>query len=341
MKKKKVLVFLLAVSLIVTTAFSLTGCGKKTEPAATNQTAPAGEAAQKIRVGIFATVCEVPIFAAYEKGFFKAEGLDVELIRGDANTLKEGLATGKIDATDGVLMQWIKPIEQGLDVKFTAGIHTGCIQVLVPPNSNIKTVKDFKGKTIGVTGIGGGPMNLVSRVLADNGVDLKNDVTWKAYPAAELELALEKGEVDIISLPDPVAQLIVNKGKAVKFIDMAKDEPYKSEYCCLVVQNGKFLRENPEKSAAVTRAILKAAEWVSKNPEEAAKLSVDNKYVPGDYKVNADILAGYNYQPSVDGGEKALAIAAKKMQEIGILDPSTNTDELAKKTFVRQPGVNY
>lgn len=152
------------------------------------------------------------MFAAYENGYFKEEGLDVELIKGDHATLKESLATGKIDATDGVLQQWIKPVEQGLNVKFTAGIHNGCLQVLLPKNSPIKSVKDFKGKTIG-----GGPMNMTSRLLFQAGLDVKKDVSWRAFPAAELELALEKGEVDIIALPDPLAQIIVDKGKAVSF----------------------------------------------------------------------------------------------------------------------------
>lgn len=294
---------------------------------------------KKIRVGFFGTICEAPLFAAYENGFFKEEGLDVEMVRGDANTLRDGLALNKIDVTDGVLMQWIKPIEQGLNVKFTAGIHTGCIQILAGNKTNIKTVKDLAGKRVGVPAIGGGPHNLASRALFTNGVDPKTGVIWKAFPMSELELALEKGEIDAIASADPIAQMIVDKGKARSILNSAKTAPYNQEYCCLVVVNGKFVKENPETAAAATRAILKAAHWVSKNPRAAAKMSVDKKYVPGNPELNAKILAGYHYVPSVKGGEDAILIAAREMKETGVLNKSTDIKQLAKFSFLKLKGV--
>ena len=294
---------------------------------------------KKIRVGFFGTICEAPLFAAYEQGFFKEEGLDVEMVRGDANTLRDGLALNKIDVTDGVLMQWIKPIEQGLNVKFTAGIHTGCIQILAGAKGNIKSVKDLAGKRIGVPAIGGGPHNLASRALFTNGIDPKNGVTWKAFPMSELELALDKGEIDAIASADPIAQIIVDKGKARSILNSAKTAPYNQEYCCLVVVNGKFVKENPETAAAATRAILKAAHWVSKNPQAAARMSVDKKYVPGNPELNAKILAGYHFVPSVKGGEAAILIAAREMKETGVLNKSTDINQLAKFSFLKLKGV--
>ncbi|MDS1030769.1 ABC transporter substrate-binding protein [Bacillota bacterium LX-D] len=294
---------------------------------------------KKIRVGYFGNTCEAPIYAAYEKGFFKEEGLDVELIKGDANTLKDGLATNKIDVTDGLLNQWMKPIEQGLNVKFTAGLHTGCIQVLVPASSTIKSFKEFKGKTIGVPTLGGGPMILVSRLLAKEGIDLKNDVKWKVFPNAELPLALENGEVDIIAVADPFAQIQVNDGKAKSIYNSATDSPFKDEYCCLVVVNGNLIEKDPDTAAAVTRAIMKGARWVNSNQQEIAKIEVEKKYVPGDAEVNAQVLATYNYEPSVEGGQKAVINGSKEMREIGVLDKSTDTDALARSAFIKLKGV--
>lgn len=296
-------------------------------------------APQKVRVGFFGTICEAPLFAAYEQGYFKEEGLDVEMIRGDANTLRDGLALNKVDVTDGVLMQWIKPIEQGLKVKFTAGIHTGCIQILAGAKSNIKSVKDLAGKRVGIPAIGGGPHNLASRALFTNGVDPKKGVTWRVFPMSELELALEKGEIDALASADPIAQIIVDKGKAKSILNSAKTAPYNREYCCLVVVNGKFVKEHPDTAAAVTRAILKASRWVAKNPDAAAKMSVEKKYVPGSPAVNAKILSGYHYLPSVKGGEEAILIAAREMQETGVLSKSTDIKQLAKFSFQKLKGV--
>ncbi|HEX2950237.1 MAG TPA: ABC transporter substrate-binding protein [Armatimonadota bacterium] len=292
-----------------------------------------------IHIGYFGTTCEAPLFAAYENGFWKDEGLNVELVKGDSNTLKDALATGKVDATDGLLMQWIKAIEQGLDVKFTAGIHTGCIQILIGKKTQAKTLKDLKGKIIGVPTIGGGPMNLISRVLANNGINPKTDVTWKAFPPAELELALDKGEINVIGIPDPLAQIIVDKGKAWSILNSATTKPYDKEYCCLIVQNGKLVREHPEIAAAITRGWMRGAKWVSDHPAEAGRLEVEKKYVPGNPVLNGKILAKYNYIPSVAGGLRALALATEESKKAGILEASTDPAALAKNSFVKLPNV--
>ena len=344
--KNKLIIAAVLIAILTT---GLTGCGAGQNTAATtaqNSAASAGSAKastgtalKKVRVGYFGNTCEAPVFAAYEKGFFKDEGLDVEMVKGDAGTLKDGLATGKIDVTDGLLNQWLKPIEQGLNVKFTGGIHTGCIQVLVPPNSNIKELKDFKGKTIGVPAIGGGPMILVSRLLYNAGIDSKNDVKWKVYPNPELQLALDKGEVDIISLADPLAQINIDAGKAKSVYNSAKDAPSKDEYCCLIVVNGNIVDKDPATAAALTRAIFKGAKWVSANPKEIAQIEVDKKYVPGDPAVNAKILADYNFNASVEGGANAVLVGAKEMKNIGVLDKDTDAEQLAKSSFVRLKGI--
>ncbi len=340
----KKLRFICVIVLVGALTLGATGCGEKSasDEATPGQTAGSSDTSKelkKIKVGYFGNTCEAPVYAAYEKGFFKEEGLSVELIKGDAGTLKDGLATNKIDITDGLLNQWLKPIEQGLNVKFTAGLHTGCIQVLVPADSTIKSFKELKGKTVGVPALGGGPMILVSRLVAKEGIDSKNDIEWKVYPNAELPLALEKGEVDVISVADPFAELQVIEGKAKSIYNSASDSPFKDEYCCLIVVNGTLIEKDPDTAAAATRAIMKGANWVNSNQKEIAKIEVDKKYVPGDEDVNAKVLATYNYQPSVEGGQSAVINGSKEMKEIGVLDKDTDPEALSKTAFIKLDGV--
>ena len=328
-KLKRIILLVLATATIVT----LAGCGKSAKK-------EEAKGPKKVTIGYFGNTCEAAVFAAYEKGFFKEEGLEVNMVKGDANTLKDSLATGKIDATDGLFLQWLKPIESGLDIKYTAALHTGCIQVLVPTNSSIKSFKDLKGKKIGVPAIGGGPMVLSSRLLTNEGLDSQKDVEWKVFPNSELPIALEKGEVDVISVSDPFAQLQVEGGKAKSIYNSASDAPFKNEYCCAVVINGKLIEKDPETAAAITRAEMKGAKWVSQNIKEVVQIELNKKYVPGDAATNEKVLASYNFNPSVDEGEKAVGQLAKEMKAIGILDKNTDVTALAKTSFVRLKGVN-
>ena len=92
----------------------------------------------KIRVGYIGITCEAPIFSAVENGFFKEEGLDPELVKCEWSKYKDVLALGGFDITHHLIMYLLKPIEQGLDVKFTAGIHTGCLRVQTAVDSKIQ-----------------------------------------------------------------------------------------------------------------------------------------------------------------------------------------------------------
>src|SRR5688572_31701069 len=96
----------------------------------------------RIRVGYIGLTCEAPIFTAVEKGFFKEEGLDVELVKCEWSNYKDVLALGGYDITHHLVMYFLKPIEQGLDVRFTGGIHRGCLRVQASIKSDIRTVKD-------------------------------------------------------------------------------------------------------------------------------------------------------------------------------------------------------
>jgi NitT/TauT family transport system substrate-binding protein len=199
----------------------------------------------KVRVGYIGITCEAPIFCAVENGFFKEEGLDVELVKCEWSKYKDVLALGGFDITHHLIMYLLKPIEQGLDVKFTAGIHRGCLRIQSAINGNIKTAQDLRGKRIGVPGMGTPPFIFANRVLTASGMDASRDVTWSVFPAGELGLALEKGEIDAVADSEPIGTLLLANGKVRNVVDQATDSPYKDEYCCAVVVNGKFLAKNP------------------------------------------------------------------------------------------------
>ncbi len=93
-------------------------------------------------------VCSVQIPVAIDQGFFKKRNLDVELVNfsGSTDQLLEAIATGKSDAGVGMALRWLKPLEQGFDVKIALGTHGGCLRAIVPAKSDIKTLTDLKGK---------------------------------------------------------------------------------------------------------------------------------------------------------------------------------------------------
>src|SRR2546421_479745 len=313
-------------------ALLFAGCNKNPNSSPT--------ASNKLRVGYIGLTCEAPIFTAVEKGFFKEEGLDVSLVKCEWADYKDVLALGGFDITHHLVMYFLKPIEQGLNVKFTGGIHRGCLRVQAGANSSISKIQDLRGKRIGVPGMGTPPFIFANRVLGSKGIDPGKEVTWLVFPAGELGLALDKGEVDAVADSEPIGSMLLAQGKVRNIADQAADLPYANEYCCAVLVNGKFLAKNPKASAAATRALLKAAKWVESNPAAAARLSVEKKYLASTAEQNAVAISHLRYVPSVSGAELAVKLASAEMKIAGMLSPSTDVEQLARRAFVHLEGVS-
>jgi len=319
---------------VLCAVFLFTGCSKK---ASTTKVVNS----KHVKIGFIGLTCEAPIFTAYEKGFFKDEGIEPELVKCSWPNYKDNLALGAYDITHHLVMYFLKPIEQGLDVRFLGGVHNGCLRVQTGVNSPIHKIQDLKGKRIGVPGMGTPPFVFSNRVLGTHGVDPSTDIQWKVYPAGELGLALSKGEVDAVANAEPIGTLLISQGIArnVEGMDEATDEPYASEYCCEIIANGKWIDANPDSAARATRAILRGAVWVQENPKAAAQLAVDKKYLASTVELNTVAISRLKYIPSVSKAEQTLYSAAKEMRVAKMLAPNTDTDALAKKAFQHLDGV--
>ena len=240
-------------------------------------------------------------------------------------------------------MYLLKPIEQGMNVKITGGVHTGCLRLQVSVKAKIKSVKELKGKNIGIPNHLGSPPHLfASRVLFANGIDPdreKGEVIWKTYAPDLLGKAVADGRVDAVATSDPIGTILDDKGLTRTIADQAVDAPYAEEYCCASVVSGKLAKENPVAAAKVTRAILKAALWVQENPTAAAELAVEKKYTAASKEINAQALSKLKYIPGIAKCRESIDLAAKEMKAAGLLKPHTDPAELTRRAWLDLDGV--
>jgi NitT/TauT family transport system substrate-binding protein len=295
----------------------------------------------KVTVCYLGLTCEPPIFAAYEKGFFKEEGLDVELVKADWDSMREGLSLGKYDACHHLTLYLIQPIANGADIKITGGIHTGCLRLQAGVKTDIKKVEDLKGKKIGISHMGSPPHLFASRVLVAHGIDPKDkeQIEWVVFPSDTFGLALDQGRVDAVASAEPIGSILIANGKVRKIADQAIDPPYADEFCCVTAVNGKWAAAHPEQAAKVTRAMLKGAKWVAENPGAAAKLAVEKKYVSASEKINALAIAALKYEPGVAKARRDVLTVAKEMKAAGFIKKSADPEELIQRAWLDLPGV--
>lgn len=356
--KKQVISVFLAGALIA----SLGGCGDTSSTAETSQsggeTSGAAETSQNggntaadgdyvFKIGTASgSLCLAPLHVAADLGYFDEEfsaaGIKYELVDIDIQQAAELTASGKIDACLGLAGTLIPQIDSGLEVAFTAGMHTGCTKYYVAADSDIDDVAGLKGKKIGVPGLTDSSVIALKRKLFEVGVSVtpqNMEVELVPYNLTDLPLALANGAVDAIAAHDPVAYSGEQEYGFKKILDLSEDETFKNEYCCASYVTTSVVTEHPDAAAAFTRALLKASAFVQAKPEEAAKLQIDNNQCSGDLSENAKLLGSYNYQPSVSVMEQTFRNACSDLLEIGDLQEGREIDSFTAEHVAKFDGV--
>ncbi|MCD0415759.1 ABC transporter substrate-binding protein [Rubrivivax sp. JA1024] len=282
------------------------------------------------------SVCSVQVPVAVDYEFFKKQNLDVELVNfsGSTDQLLEAIATGKSDVGVGMALRWLKPLEQGFDVKIVAGTHGGCLRAIAPTGSEISKVTDLKGKVVAIDDQAGPGKNFFSIQLAKAGVDPARDVEWKQYPGNLVRLAVEKGEAQAALASDPLAHAFLKDGE-FKEIGSNLDGVYRNVSCCIVGVRGSLIRDEPLVARAVTQALLDAAEFSANNPEQATKsfLPYAPKIVTED-DVRALIkYHTHHHHPVGEQLKGELKLYAEDLKAVSVIKRSTDTSKFADKIY--------
>jgi len=280
--------------------------------------------------------CLAPIPLAISSGLFLKHGLDVELINfvGSTDQLLESLATGKADAGVGMALRWLKPLEQGFDVKLTGGTHGGCLRLLAPKNSGLTAdLTSFKGKTIATPDLAGPDRNFFSILFKKSGLDPDRDVTWRQFPADLLGLAVEKSEAQALSHSDPLAWIYRKNPNLVEIATNLSGE-YADRVCCVIGVRGSLLRDNRPAAARLTRALLEAQHLTHLDVRKTAEA-----FYPYSPKVAVDDLVEmlkshtHGHSPVGDAFKKELALYAEDLKLVNVLKPGTDIAKYVDRIY--------
>lgn len=276
-------------------------------------------------------ICLAPVAVADSQGFFRNHNLEVEFVNFGNSTevLLESLATGKADAATGMALRWLKALEQGFDVKLTAGTHGGCLR-LIGQQDGPGSFEELKGKTIGVTDMASADKNFFSLMLKRHGVDPARDVTWRVYPADLLGTALDKGEIQAASGSDPIMYRLRNQpGKRELATNMV--EEYANLSCCVVGVSGNLARKEKPVAAALTHAILQAHAWAAQHPEAVAQEFLKFSVNTSAEEIRAILTEHSHSHYSVgDAFVKEIAVYARDLKAVDVLRPKTDPLQFAE-----------
>ena len=282
--------------------------------------------------------CHAPLGFGVSRGFYAKHNLDVDLYYQGASgqTLIQALATNKADAGAGLIGDWLKPLEQGFDVKLFVGSHGGCQRLLASKASGVKDLAGVKGKTIATFAPGAPPQVAFQVSLYKAGIDPNVDVTWKAVPFDLVGETVARGDADLAAHMDPWAYSIEKKFGFLKIADTQTGE-YQGHTCCVLGANGQFIAANKDALRRLAEANIEVHEYTANHPDEVAKWYFDNLKPAGLSVDDLTTILGslvYHDHPIGQALVDQIRIGTEELKLVKVLEDSTDPKAFAERVTV-------
>jgi NitT/TauT family transport system substrate-binding protein len=291
----------------------------------------------------------LPLTVAEQLGYFKDEGLQVEIsdFAGGAKAL-QALVGGSADVVSGAFEHTI--LMQAKNQPIVAFVLQGrAPQIVLAVNNktmpNYKSVADLKGKKIGVTAPGSSTSIMASYVLAKAGLK-PTDVSFIGVGASAGALsAIRSGQIDAIANLDPVIAMLEQKNEIRSIADTRTLKDTNEVFggpmpAATLYASEAFIKKYPNTTQALTNAMVRALKWIQKaGPSDIIK-AVPESYLLGDRALYIAAFLKVREAISPDGSipEAGPATALKTLQAF---DPElaskkidlsrTYTNEFVKK----------
>jgi len=295
-----------------------------------------------LAVGGKATLYHLPLTISEQLGYFRAEGLDLDIVdfpdgKLALQSVADGLsdlgaapyeATIKLQARNQAFRAFVM---QGRAPQIAFGVSTRWLP-------DFRVVAQLKGKKIGVSAPDSSTNLLASLVLARAGIR-SGEVTFVGVGTAAGALAaLRSGEVEAICNTDPVMTLLEQRGE-VRLISDTRTLKGTLEVFggpmpagCLYA-SAEFVQKNPNTCQAITHGMVRGLKWLqTAGPRDIIK-TVPEAYLLGD---RALYLASFNkIRESISlDGMLAEEGARTALMALTSLDPALKTKNIdLSKTF--------
>ena len=289
-----------------------------------------------IAVGGKAAFYYLPLTISEQLGYFKAEGLDVEIsdFAGGARAL-QALVGGSADVVSGAYEHTINMqsknqfiqsfVLQGRAPQIAMGVSTRTMP-------GYRTLADLQGKKIGVSAPGSSTNMVANLVLARAGIKAADVSFVGVGTAAGALTAMRSGQIDAMSNTDPVMTMLEQKGD-VKIISDTRTLKGTADVfgglmpaACFYTHT-EFIQKHPNTCQALANAIVRGLKWLqTAGPSDIIK-TVPENYLLGD---RALYLASFNKVReaiSLDGimAEDGTRTALKALTSF---DPSIKGDKI-------------
>lgn len=253
----------------------------------------------------------LPLTIAERQGYFKDEGLNVEIFDfpGGAKAL-QALLGGSVDVVSGAYEHTITQQSKGqaIEALVLQGKYAGIVLGL--PKARAAAYKgpaDLKGMKVGVTAPGSSTSMFVQILLAKAGLPPDSAAYVGVGASAGAVAIMKRGELDAIANLDPVISLLESDGTIVSVVDTrtvkGNEDVYGSAYAagCIYVP-ADFIKKYPNTAQAVVNAMVRALRFIQTSTPDQIVAAVPPEYYTDKAAYKAALeknLAGFKHDGAI------------------------------------------
>lgn len=272
------------------------GGNTATAPAAGSTSTPAHV---KIMVGGMSKIIYLPAELTEKLGYFKDQGLDVQLMDESAGqSAEEALLAGQVDGVVGFYDHTIdlqakgKSLESVVQFGATPGEY---LVVSDKEKDQIKSLTDLKGKKIGITGLGSST-NFLASYLVVKGGNKTSDYTPVPVGAGQtLIAAIQQGKIDAAVTTEPTVTQLKQRNLASVMLDMSTTDGAKQSLggtypaACLYMQT-EYVQQHPDVVQKLVNAFVKTMQYIHTHSAAEIADQLPASYYAGDKQAYIDAL---------------------------------------------------
>ncbi|HSE91741.1 MAG TPA: ABC transporter substrate-binding protein, partial [Methylomirabilota bacterium] len=278
----------------------------------------------KVKFGMPTTppnLVHITPWVALEQGFFKAEGLDVEISTFEGGLyVTRNVVSGALDAGGAVGATTAVSVARKAGIRAIYGMAPRFASTMTV-RADVKTLQDLKGKKVGIQEVGGFA-DILSRMALRKAGLKPEDVTFVPIASADVPPLLA-GAIDTAILH--VDQLVTARRKEpslhplVKFWELEPNQLFQ-----VVLAQDKKLQAEPAKYQALVRALAKANRFMYANKAKTVEVAVKHAKLAADIAAEAyDELARGKVWSQNDGLPRAkVEYTIDRMVQVGNIKPA-------------------
>lgn len=293
-----------------------------------------------------------PVFVAQDKGFFKKQGLNFEIIvtQGDGPDV-DALLAGSVQFTATPPHRLLSAYEQGrrllgiVNLMNKVGINCfmnkdSAQKLGITDQSPLaEKIKKLKGLTVGATRPGAFTFQLATHYTKRGGYTPQSDVKIiGAGGGPSMLAAVEQGRVDIGCISSPTPELAVHRGTAIMWVNNTKGEdPEFSEFLMEVLYvRPEYAKKNPQTVRRVARALVDALQFISSAPdaEHLPILKARFSGVPDVVLLQSLANSRAAIEPSGRISEASIEAHIKFLREAGLLSKDVPWNEVISNEYL-------